>query len=89
MVGGAILLSKQDDNGQQKWVTGVTADGVSASVVTAGVLNTGEISIMNNDKSTFRWNSVGLTAFKTKESGTNDGESVLDKTFLDTFVRFD
>jgi hypothetical protein len=43
MVGGAILLSKQDENGQQKWVTGVTSDGVSADLITAGKLNAGEI----------------------------------------------
>jgi hypothetical protein len=49
MVGGAILLSKQDKNGEQKWVTGVTSDGISASLVTAGVINAGEIEIMDYD----------------------------------------
>ena len=48
-VGGAILLGQKDDNGNDKWVTGITADGVSASVLTAGVVNTGEIQIMNGD----------------------------------------
>jgi hypothetical protein len=43
MVGGAILLSKQDENGQQKWVTGVTSDGVSADLVTAGTLHAGNV----------------------------------------------
>jgi hypothetical protein len=49
MVGGAILLSKQDENGEQKWVTGVTSDGISASLITAGIINAGEITIMNYD----------------------------------------
>lgn len=63
MIGGAILLSKQDNNGQLKWTTGITYDGVSASLITAGVLNAGEIQIMNCDEPCFRWDSFGLTAF--------------------------
>jgi hypothetical protein len=63
MVGGAILLSKQDKNGEQKWVTGVTSDGVSASLITAGTLNTGEINIMSGDEPAFRWDVNGISAY--------------------------
>ena len=88
MVGGAILLSKQDKNGEQKWVTGVTSDGISASLVTAGVVNTGEISIMNYDEPVFRWDSYGISAYDAtwEDVGGIPTISEVDST---KFVRFD
>jgi hypothetical protein len=44
MVGGAILF--HDDDG---WKTGITAKGISADLLTAGKINTGEILIANGD----------------------------------------
>lgn len=88
MVGGAILLSKQDKNGQQKWVTGVTSDGVSASLITAGVMNTGVITIMDYDTPTFRWDSCGLTAFDAQWSNES-GVLVISKVDTSKFIRFD
>lgn len=88
MVGGAILLSKQDANGEQKWVTGVTSDGVSASLITAGIINAGEITIMNYDQPVFRWDSFGITAYDANwyddEAGT-----VISGVNSRKFVRFD
>ena len=88
MVGGAILLSKQDKNGLQKWVTGVTSDGVSANLITAGVINAGEISIMNYNEPLFRWDAFGLSAFQT---GTVEGDfgTVISEIDSTKFVRFD
>jgi hypothetical protein len=44
IVGGAILLSAEDPKTKQPtWVTGVTNQGISASLITAGKLNTGEV----------------------------------------------
>ena len=90
MVGGAILLSKQDENGEQKWVTGVTSDGVSASLITAGVLNAGEISIMNYDEPVFRWDTFGISAYDATwyNGGTNTG-TVINGVNTKKFVRFD
>ena len=88
MVGGAILLSKQDKNGEQKWVTGVTSDGVSASLVTAGVLNAGEISIMNYDEPMFRWDTFGLSAFDADWYNSEIGTTV-SSVNTRKFVRFD
>lgn len=88
MVGGAILLSKQDKNGEQKWVTGVTSDGISASLITAGILNAGEITIMNYDQPLFRWDSHGLSAFDAIWSEVN-GVSVIGGVNQSKFVRFD
>ena len=90
MVGGAILLSKQDKNGQTKWVTGVTSDGVSASLITAGVLNAGEISIMDYNQPLFRWDSFGLSAYFNDWSEP-DGNIAPVISNVDTkkFIRFD
>lgn len=88
MIGGAILLSKQDANGNKKWTTGITSDGMSANLVTAGVLNAGEISIMNNDDPLFRWDSYGISAFDTKWTAVDD-VTVVSSMNSENFVRFD
>jgi hypothetical protein len=56
-------LSKLNKNGVQEWTTAITSKGVSASLITAGLVNTKEIQIMNYDKPTFRWDSAGISAF--------------------------
>lgn len=86
MIGGAILLSKQDNNGQLKWTTGITYDGVSASLITAGILNAGEIQIMNCDEPCFRWDSFGLTAFNFT---SHQGVVVAGSVEPNHFVRLD
>jgi hypothetical protein len=88
MIGGAILLSKQDKNGEQQWVTGVTSDGVSASLITAGTLNAGEISIMNHDEPIFRWDSFGISAYDATWQEADFG-TVISGVNSDKFVRFD
>lgn len=88
MIGGAILLSKQDANGNQKWTTGITSDGMSANLITAGVLNAGEISIMNYDEPVFRWDSYGISAFDAEWTAA-DGAPVVSAINSDKFVRFD
>ena len=84
LIGGAILLSKQNANGIQEWTTGITSQGVSASLITAGLVNTKEIQIMNYDKPTFRWDSMGISAFQLT---TQEGE--VSKVNFGKFVRFD
>ena len=89
MVGGAILLSKQNEHGEQKWVTGVTSDGVSASLITAGVLNAGEISIMNYDEPVFRWDSFGISAYDAIWYDGGEAGTVISGVNTQKFVRFD
>ena len=85
LIGGAILMSTQDGNGIRKWRTGLTPEGISASLVTAGVVNTGEISIMNGKDISFMWNAYGITALYT--DWTDEGTIGTPKT--NQFVRFD
>lgn len=84
MVGGAIMLSKQDANGETKWTTGLTSDGISANLITAGVINAGQIAIMNSDQPTFRWDSYGISAFDATWFGNTTSDVDGCK-----FVRFD
>jgi hypothetical protein len=55
LIGGAILLGTEDAYGVRKWKTGLTPEGISASLLTAGRLNVGQISIMNGADETFMW----------------------------------
>ena len=84
MIGGAIMLSKQDANGQQKWTTGLTADGISASLLTAGHINAGNIAIYNEDEPVFKWDAFGLTAYD-----ANWYQGVISDVNTNKFVRFD
>lgn len=88
MVGGAIMLSKQDKNGQQKWVTGITSDGISADLINAGTVNTNNINIMNADEPVFKWDSYGISAFDSTWTNSEIGTTL---SAIDTkkFVRFD
>ena len=88
MIGGAILLSKQDKNGQTKWTTGLTSDGIAADLITTGILNVGEISIMNHNDPVFRWDSFGISAFDAKWADVQ-GTPVISSINPDRFVRFD
>ena len=86
LIGGAIMMSIEDgETGQRKWKTGLTPDGISASLITAGNINAGEISIMNANEPTFKWNAFGISAFDT------DWTNNLPNGKVDpyTFVRFD
>lgn len=86
MVGGAIMISKppREEEEEVKWSTAMTADGIAASVITSGSLNTGQVSIMNGKDATFKWDSTGLNAFDYK---ITDG--IISGIDTGTFVRFD
>lgn len=60
IVNRGVLVSK---DGGQTWATGISADGVNTEMLTAGIINTDTINIMNADEPSFRWDKFGLTAF--------------------------
>lgn len=60
IVNRGVLISK---DGGQTWATGISADGVNTEMLTAGIINTDTINIMNADEPSFRWDKFGLTAF--------------------------
>jgi hypothetical protein len=79
-------MSVQDqESGERVWKTGLTSEGISASLITAGTINAGDISIMNVNEPVFRWDSFGLTAFDAEWGGT----STVGRPNKNKFVRFD
>ena len=85
LIGGAILMGVLDENGERKWKTGLTPEGISASLVTAGTINTGSIAIMDGNNPAFRWDAFGISAFNANWDA-NGIQGTPDKT---KFVRFD
>lgn len=64
LIGGAILMGVEDpESGERSWKTGLTPEGISASLITAGTLNAGNIIIMNGNEPVFRWDAFGISAF--------------------------
>ena len=57
---GGIALTT---DGGDTWTLGLTSKGVSANLITSGILNTGEVNIMTGTDNTFRWDAFGLTAY--------------------------
>ena len=65
-----ITNSKDPITGESKWMTGITADGINASVLTAGQINTSVVRIYTDGMPAFSWNNLGITAYKFIENGT-------------------
>lgn len=84
LVSSGILFQQTGDSGE-KWVTGLTPQGISASLIQAGRINTGKIQIMNGSDATFMWDSHGLSAYDFEE-GFNGSVA---KIIPNKFVRFD
>ena len=84
IIGGALAISHQNENGEQEWAAALTAKGISANLITAGILNVGELAIMNADEPLFKWDAHGISAFDTT---VYEGDVV--GTDTDKFVRFD
>ena len=74
---GGIFLTQ---DGGITWTTGITGNGINANLITAGQLNVGQVVISNGDKESFRWDSTGLNAYRTRNNGGYN---------IDSFVRFD
>lgn len=91
IVGGAILLSAEDPRTkEQTWMTGLTNQGISANLITAGRLNTGEIQIMSGDDATFKWDAYGLSAYDaTWYDDFATGVQTISGVNTKKFVRFD
>lgn len=89
LVGGAILFSTTDENTQeQTWMTGVTKDGISANLITAGRLDAGVVQIMSGNEPVFRWDAYGISAYDALWTKTSD-ISTISGINTKKFVRFD
>lgn len=73
LVGQGIFLSNSYyANGAREWRTGITGDGINANEITAGSINTGKITIWDENNPRFIWNPDGLFAYaETPDGYTN------------------
>ena len=89
LVGGAILFSIENpETKETTWMTGITNQGISANLITAGRLDTGAIQIMSGEQPVFRWDAYGISAYDAYWSSANGIRSI---SGINTkkFVRFD
>ena len=76
LVAGGIFLSK---DGGTNWTTGISANGINANAITTGQLNAAEVNITMGSEIAFRWDLLGITAYKRDQYGIDSG----------VFTRFD
>ena len=82
-----IFLSNSSSKGEVDWKTGITADGINASLITAGEIDTAKIKIFSGGSPSFLWDSLGITAYKNKYELENGqwNKKIDDQGF----IRFD
>lgn len=69
--GGGIFVSNSIDaeTGERIWNTGITPQGINASLINAGQINTNLIKIFAGEEMAFQWNSEGIYAYKFNDEG--------------------
>jgi hypothetical protein len=60
------------NDGGMTWKNAVRGDGISTDLLTAGRINTEQITVYNGDYPSFRWDPNGLNAYKFNEDGAVD-----------------
>ena len=89
LTSGGIFCSS---DGGLTWKNAVRGDGITADVITTGVLNAGLVAIYDKDTPSFIWDKKGITAYyvqkleKEPEEGEEDPDASVD---FDQFIRFD
>lgn len=79
--GGVFCSNSVNGTGDRIWTTAITPEGINASQVTTGVLDTNLVRIYAGATIAFQWNSTGLYAFKEL---SENGKAQLDS---DNYVR--
>lgn len=75
---GIFTANQKDEFGNYIWTTAITPQGINASQLTIGKLDTRQIQIFNSSEPRFMWNETGLYAY-----GQNNG-----KTDYETYVLY-
>lgn len=84
LFGEGIFLT----NEQGEYTAALTAEGLNASLIMTGHLNTQEISIGNIDNPNFSWNRLGISAYKTEFLDVNGTDNDKEQVYS-SFVRYD
>lgn len=72
IVSGGLFVSK---DGGQTWITGITANGINASLLTAGQIDVSKVRVMSGSFPAFAWDDTGIHAYefdRTESGGTYD-----------------
>ena len=88
IIGNGIFLTNNYSSTPQ-WMTGITGDGINASAITAGNIDTKQISIWNSSEGQIRfmWNDQGLFAYGDK-TVENSSASIQDFIDYNKYVKF-
>ena len=73
-------------DGGETWKNAIRGDGISTELLTAGKINTENITVYNGNHPSFRWDSTGLNAYSFIEDATQPELGSVDTT---QFVRVD
>ena len=71
---GIFFSNSSDINGNPEWKTGLTADGINADLLTAGQIDTSLVRILSNGQPSFSWSDLGITAYGSEVSITENSE---------------
>lgn len=77
-IADGVFLSNSLDlqTGEPEWKTGITADGINASLLTTGEINTSLIKIYSNGQPNFSWNALGITSYKFNKDTINSNSFI-------------
>ena len=65
--GGVFLSNSTDASGNRVWSAAITPEGINASLIKAGQLNTEKIMIYAGNNTAFMWDAEGIFAYKREE----------------------
>ena len=65
IIAGGLFIT---EDGGMTWKNAISGSGISANILTAGTINTNEISIYNGNTPSFRWDKNGLSAYDTNNN---------------------
>ena len=74
--GGIFLSSSVDANGNRIWSAAITPDGINASLMTAGQLNTERVLVYAGENMAFQWNGEGIFAYRRETDKPKENEYV-------------
>lgn len=88
IVADGLFLSNSMNKltGEPQWKTGITADGINASIITAGTINTARIKIYADGQLNFLWNELGISAYDYDNDYNKDENGEYTSNH---FIRFD
>lgn len=73
--GGIFTATEKNTQGNWKWNTGITPEGINADLITTGQLDTNLIKIYSGDNVRFQMNGDGIFAYKNQTTNAKQNYS--------------